>query len=151
MARMSDIIEDFIKRLIDQASDGSIEIKRNELANHFNCAPSQINYVLETRFTSDLGYFIESRRGGGGFIKIIKVRIDDKQYADTINEKIGDNLTQGDAVLILNNLYNNGLISDREYLIMKAALSDRVLSFDQPVRNKLRASLLKVMLLSILN
>ena len=69
MARMSDIIEDFIKQLINE-TDGSIEIQRNELANYFKCVPSQINYVIDTRFTTERGYYVESRRGGGGYIKI---------------------------------------------------------------------------------
>lgn len=70
MSRLSDIIEQFIKGLMEDASTDMLEIRRNELADHFNCAPSQINYVLATRFTIDKGYYIVSRRGGGGFIRI---------------------------------------------------------------------------------
>ncbi|NLK42961.1 MAG: CtsR family transcriptional regulator, partial [Tissierellia bacterium] len=77
MPGLTNIIERFLKSLIDAQEDGIIEIQRNELAEKFNCAPSQINYVLSTRFTPYKGYYIESRRGGGGYIKIIKVSIDE--------------------------------------------------------------------------
>lgn len=72
MARLSDIIEEFIKDMLDDAQDNELQIQRNELANKFSCAPSQINYVLTTRFTANKGYYIESRRGGGGCIVIKK-------------------------------------------------------------------------------
>ncbi len=66
VARLSDIIEDFIKEMFQENNESELQIKRNELANYFSCAPSQINYVLTTRFTEDKGYYIESKRGGGG-------------------------------------------------------------------------------------
>ena len=74
MAQLSDAIEQFIKELMDQ--EAQIELRRNELAHHFGCAPSQINYVLATRFTPDHGYIIESRRGGGGYIRIFRMAQD---------------------------------------------------------------------------
>ena len=79
MARLSDMIEDFINALLNE-SDGQLELQRNELADYFECAPSQINYVLATRFSVDRGYYIESRRGGGGYIRIIRLDIDDDDY-----------------------------------------------------------------------
>lgn len=152
MARISDIIEMFIKKMIDEAQNGIIEIRRNELANQFRCAPSQINYVLETRFTPELGYYIESRRGGGGCIRIIKMNIDEKEYLrDIITERIGSSISQGDAYAYLNALYRDGVISEREFLMMKSALSDRIIGLDPEVRNVVRASLFKAMLLAVLN
>lgn len=76
MPRLSNIIEEFIKELLEETEDGIVEIQRNELADYFDCAPSQINYVLTTRFTPYMGYYVESRRGGGGYIKIVKVGIE---------------------------------------------------------------------------
>ena len=72
MAQLSDSIERFIKELMEEGSQ--IEVRRNELAQHFGCAPSQINYVLATRFSVDHGYIIESRRGGGGYVRIVRMR-----------------------------------------------------------------------------
>ncbi|WDC85503.1 CtsR family transcriptional regulator [Caloramator sp. mosi_1] len=98
MARLSDIIEDFIKQMLETSEQNVLEIQRNELANIFNCAPSQINYVLTTRFTIDKGYYIESRRGGGGCIRITRVELDKNQYIKrVIKENIMDSLTQSDA------------------------------------------------------
>ena len=77
MARLSDIIEEFLKELME-GMDGAIEIQRNELANRFRCVPSQINYVIDTRFTTEKGYYVESRRGGGGYIKIKRIIFDNE-------------------------------------------------------------------------
>lgn len=152
MANISDIIESFIKRMIDDANDGIIEIKRNELANQFNCAPSQINYVLETRFPPELGYYIESRRGGGGYIRIVRVNMDDNRcIREIITDKIGSSISQSDVYAYLNMLYRNGIISDRELLIMKSALSDRVIGLEPELRNVIRASILKAMLTALAN
>ncbi|WP_026487004.1 CtsR family transcriptional regulator [Caldanaerobius polysaccharolyticus] len=152
MARISDVIEMFIKKLIDEAQNGIVEIRRNELASKFQCTPSQINYVLETRFTPELGYYIESRRGGGGCIRIIKMNIDEKEYIkDIITEGIGSSISQGDAYAYINALYRDGIITDRELLMMKSALSDRVIGLDRELRNVVRASLFKAMLLAVLN
>src|SRR5690554_7906040 len=124
MSGLSNIIESFIKSLIEEAN-GTIEIQRNELAEFFDCAPSQINYVLSTRFTPYKGYYIESRRGGGGYIKIIKVSID--EYED-INEiivnTIGDSITKNKAFDIINGLRDEDIITERESEIIKSAISD---------------------------
>lgn len=141
--RLSDIIEEFIKDLLNENIDKELMIQRNELASHFSCAPSQINYVLTTRFTTDKGYYIESRRGGGGCI-IIK-RLNHKKgktLLDTINERIGDSITNDKAVQIIEGLQQSNLITDREAVIMKAAINDRTL-YGYENRNALRADILK--------
>ena len=95
MAGLSNIIERFIKELIEDAENGIIEIQRNEMAQFFECSPSQINYVLSTRFTPYKGYYIESRRGGGGYIKIIKVGIEgNEDIGNIIVNTIGDSITR---------------------------------------------------------
>ena len=92
--RLSDSIETFIKALLAE-DEQSVELKRNELAEYFGCAPSQINYVLATRFTLDDGYVIESRRGGGGYIRIVRVMgSDQQQLMYLINERIGQSITE---------------------------------------------------------
>lgn len=147
MPGLSNIIERFIKELIDEAN-GVVEIQRNELAEYFDCAPSQINYVLSTRFTPYKGYYVESRRGGGGYIKIIKVSIE--EYEDINNiimNTIGDSITKNKAYHIIDGLMEENLLSTREGEIIKAALGDRALGVDPNNRNIIRADILKNILL----
>lgn len=151
MARISDIIEEFINQLIREA-EGTVEIGRNELADYFNCAPSQINYVLTTRFTTDRGYYIESRRGGGGCIKISKIDIDKQEYLKNIlSKEIGDNLNKERAFRFVDFMQKEGFLSDRESNIIKAAVDDSNLSIiPKSMRDVIRATILKAMLVSAL-
>ncbi|MCQ4924467.1 CtsR family transcriptional regulator [Tissierella carlieri] len=149
MPGLSNMIERFIKSMIEMAEDSTIEIQRNELAERFDCAPSQINYVLTTRFTPYKGYYIESRRGGGGYIKIIKVGIDENEDINTIIvDIIGESITKNKAYHIIDGLIEEEFISEREGNIMKAAIGDRALNKENVNdRNKLRADVLKNILL----
>jgi len=152
MSRISNLIEEFIKNLLNNTENGSIEIQRNELAQYFDCAPSQINYVLTTRFTTDKGYYIESRRGGGGYIKIIKVNItNDKNIHNLISNIIGESITKAKAYSIIDGFVEEELVTERESKLMKVALADRTLSNASVNKNELRASMLKNMLLVFLN
>ena len=140
MARLSDIIESFIKEMLNENGGDQVQIQRNELADQFRCAPSQINYVLTTRFTSDKGYVIESRRGGGGHIVI-------KQL---IYDAIGSSITYHNALSIIENLYELDIITEREKEIMKIAINDRsLISIEE--KNKSRADILKGMVMVILS
>lgn len=152
MARLSDVIEEFIKEMFEKNNESELQIVRNELANYFNCAPSQINYVLTTRFTSDRGYYIESRRGGGGHIIIRRIVFKkNKPLLDNINEKIGDSITYNMGAQIIEGLFESGLITEREANIAKIAINDRTLSTCLENRNKLRANILKSIVMLILN
>lgn len=147
MPGLSNTIERFIKDLINEAN-GVVEIQRNELALYFDCAPSQINYVLSTRFTPYKGYYVESRRGGGGYIKIIKVSIDEyKDINHIIVNTIGDSITKNKAYHIIEGLVEEEIISTREGEIIKASIGDRALNCDVNIRNSLRADILKNILL----
>lgn len=147
MARLSDIIEEFIKQLLQDNDESELQIQRNELANYFRCAPSQINYVLTTRFTTDRGYYVESKRGGGGCIIIKHVDFNhDKKLMQAVNSQIGDSITFDKSVKIINYLQDNNLVSEREAYIMKMAINDRNLSLLQENKNTFRAELLKSML-----
>lgn len=150
MARLSDTIEEFIKTLMQNSDESELQIQRNELANYFSCAPSQINYVLTTRFSYDRGYHIESRRGGGGYIVIRRIEYGtQRSLLDSINESIGENLTYDKGAQIIDGLSELGLINCREGKIMKSAINDRVLSvYDN--RNKVRSDILKGMIMVIL-
>lgn len=151
MARLSDVIEEFIKELLSEAKEEEIEIQRNELANYFSCAPSQINYVLTTRFTQDKGYYIESRRGGGGCIRIIRVNYKEHtSLAEIINDKIGDYITSDSSNRIIDSLQESGILTQREAKIIKIMLNDRTLTSALDNKNKLRADILKAVILNIL-
>lgn len=151
MASLSDIIEDFIKQMITD-TNGSIEIQRNELAGHFNCVPSQINYVISTRFTTDRGYYVESRRGGGGSVKIKRINITRPgNYLMHIVSSMGTSISQQSAEVFINNFIDYNVISEREGLIMRAAISDKIIGCIQmPDRDILRAALLKNMIMGLL-
>lgn len=147
MARLSDIIEEFIKQLLQDNDESELQIQRNELANYFRCAPSQINYVLTTRFTTDRGYYVESKRGGGGCIIIKHVDFNhNKKLMQAVNLQIGDSITFDKSVKIINYLQENNLVSEREAYMMKMAINDRNLSLLQENKNTFRAELLKSML-----
>ena len=88
MRNISDIIEQYLKQVIDLSNNNVIEIKRNEIADRFECVPSQINYVINTRFTLERGFVVESKRGGGGYIRIIKVKLHDD--IDIIDQMLHD-------------------------------------------------------------
>ncbi|MGB9779896.1 CtsR family transcriptional regulator [Caldanaerobacter sp.] len=148
MARLSDLIENFIKELMEEAGKHYVEIQRNELANVFNCAPSQINYVLETRFTIDKGYIIESKRGGGGYIKIYKTSVSNN-WINQIIESVGDSISESKAKYYIDALLDHNFITQREARLMKVVMNDKVLPFSQEEKNALRAVLLKAFLMEI--
>lgn len=151
MPGLSNIIEDFIKELIQNTEGGIIEIQRNEMAQYFQCSPSQINYVLSTRFTPYKGYYIESRRGGGGYIKIIKVGIESNEDINNIIvNTIGDSITKNKAYHIIDALLEEDLITKREKEIIKVAMGDRALSESSGDKNVLRADILKNILLILI-
>ncbi len=151
MARLSDVIENFIKDMLVENGGEEILIQRNELADQFRCAPSQINYVLTTRFTYDKGYVIESRRGGGGYIIIKQLNYDGTEERNKIiYNSIGDSITYHNAVALIDNLYSLELISERESELMRMVVNDRTLASTKEA-NKLRADLLKSMLMVVVS
>lgn len=152
MPGLSNTIERFIIELFRVAENNIIEIQRNEMAQYFQCSPSQINYVLSTRFTQYKGYYIESKRGGGGYIKIMKAEIQDNDdMNDLIINSIGDSITKRKAYHIIERLYEEKLISKREEEIIKVSVSDSSLSKIIDNGNDIRADILKNILLILLN
>lgn len=147
--KISDVIEQFLMEMIDQYQ-GEIEIQRNELAGKFNCVPSQINYVIATRFTVENGYVVESRRGGGGSIKIRKVQMTKSNYMMHIINSIGDSISQLTAEVFIKNFFENGYITKREAEIMLAALSDKSLQIPQPQKDLIRAHIFKNILVKLI-
>lgn len=148
MAKLSNSIEEFINELLFEAG-GSLEIQRSQISDHFNCAPSQINYVLTTRFTPIKGYYVESRRGGGGFIRIVKVKLEDQvETLEVFYDYIGSSITKDRSDDLLLELYREDKVTKREMEIIKVALSDRALG-ESENKNELRANLLKNILLVV--
>ncbi|MDR0287296.1 MAG: CtsR family transcriptional regulator [Clostridiales bacterium] len=153
MAKLSDIIEAFIKQMFNENDMEAIEIQRNELATHFNCVPSQINYVIDTRFSPDQGYFVESHRGGGGCIRICKIKFEeqDGSYLMHTLATIGDSISQHQAEIFIRNFLDYEVIDERESRIIEAAVSDKVLgSLDQMARDRIRALMLKNIISSMM-
>ncbi len=146
--RMSDIIEEFIKDLFDEENE-AIEIQRNELAEHFNCVPSQINYVISTRFKPSQGYYVESRRGGGGHITIKKVNNTKKDYIMHIINNIDQILTANEVDILISDFLSYNIIDKKEARLLKVATSDNVLRLPKDTKDKVRARIFKNMLLNI--
>ncbi len=152
MSSLSKQIEEYIKALLEQESAGVVEIQRNFLSEYFHCVPSQINYVLSTRFTPVQGYMVETRRGGGGFVRIVSLQLeDDDDIQDALTEAVGDSLTQSDSEGLTEYLYQQGVISQREMLLFNSMLKDRVLTgLEKGQRDTVRASMMQH-LLAMLN
>ncbi len=146
--RISDMIEEFIKDLFEE--EDSIEIQRNDLAEQFNCVPSQINYVIATRFKPSQGYYVESKRGGGGHIKIRKINITKSNYFMHIINSIEDSLTSQEVDIFISNFLSYQMISETEAKLLKVATSDNVLSISQPTRDEIRAKIFKNMLINLI-
>ncbi len=147
--RLSDSIEQFIKTMLAQ-EEQEVELKRNELAEYFGCAPSQINYVLATRFTPDHGYITESRRGGGGYIRIFRMQQDTgKQLVYLLNERVGDSISVLSANHLIQQLREREIVTADEAALMAAAVSPQSLSLPLPeqLKDAMRAKILKNMLM----
>lgn len=151
MARISDTIEVFIKELMEEY-DQIIELQRNELATYFSCAPSQINYVLATRFSPEKGYIIESRRGGGGYIRLIRVNPDKQAHIMAIiEEQLGSgNVSEKEALTIVRNLQDKDMIDDKSAVLLGAVISDAAINIPSSIKNNIRASILKEAFLVLL-
>ncbi len=145
--KISDTIENFIREMFEDGS--SVELKRNELAQYFNCVPSQINYVISTRFTTERGYIVESRRGGGGHIKITRLNLGRNEQIMHIIKNIGDSVDVMTVEGIVNTLYINDIMSADEAKLILTACSNNALSVvvDGQDKNRIRANIFKNLLL----
>ena len=149
--RLSDSIEQFIKELLNEEAT-EVELKRNELAEYFGCAPSQINYVLATRFSPDHGYLTESRRGGGGYIRIVRVvQSGSQRLMYLVNDRIGDSIGEEECLRLISQLKEQRIVTADEAALMASAVSTRALSVPVPdvLKDAMRAKMMKSMLMSI--
>ena len=149
--KMSDIITAHILDMLEQSERNTAEIQRNEFASLIGCVPSQINYVLSSRFTPEHGYLIESRRGGGGYIRISRVKLDKSSALMHIINSVGSELDPSSARILIENSAAAELISREAAGLMQAAISSTVLrEIPPPFRDSFRAAIVKQMLLAII-
>ena len=148
MAQLSDSIEHFIKELMTE--DAHVELRRNELAQHFGCAPSQINYVLATRFSVDHGYIIESRRGGGGYVRIVRMQTrGENNFLETLLNRVGNSLDEETANAIISNLMERKMVTGKEAALMRSAVSRNALALTISAKDVLRAAVFRNMLVQV--
>jgi len=150
MRNISDIIEAHLKEIIENNKHNTIEIKRSEIADQFSCVPSQINYVINTRFTPEKGYHVESKRGGGGYIRIQRTIVNNKNMLiDELIELVSPEVSQQIAVAVIERLFEEGYISIKEARLMINAIDREVLAVQLPIRDELRSRILVAMLRSL--
>ena len=147
---LADQIAKMIEQMLEE-SGGSLELQRNEMAGRLGCVPSQISYVLTSRFTPERGYIVESRRGGGGCIRIVRKQMHRDEYLMHFFYAIGSTLDEQEARAYLQNLLGNGFITDREAALIASAVSEGALSDVTPEgRRVVRANIFKHILLSLM-
>ncbi|MFJ7915943.1 MULTISPECIES: CtsR family transcriptional regulator [unclassified Lysinibacillus] len=150
MRNISDIIEGYLKQVLELGGEGHIEIKRSEIADKFQCVPSQINYVINTRFTVERGYLVESKRGGGGYIRILRVRANSQiDLIDDVLTQIEGGASQTMAEDLVYRLIDEQVISKREAKLMLAAVDRSTIDLQLPLRDIIRARILQAMLTTI--
>jgi transcriptional regulator CtsR len=146
--KITDLIAQEINAMLEQ-DGGKVRIQRNELANRLGCVPSQINYTITNRFTVEQGYLVESRRGGGGFIQIIKIQSDHRQAIFHLINSIGDEIDEYSSRVILQNLVCDKILTEKEgKLILSALLDTNFKGLPNQTKQKIRALILKTMLLN---
>lgn len=144
---ISDTVAAYILNILNE-ENGIAEIQRNELAGVLGCVPSQINYVITSRFTPEQGYIVESRRGGGGFIRITRRRLTKADMIMHIVNSIGDSLDTGTSRAMLRNMISSSVLNPAVAALISAAVSEKSLaSAPKEIRDYVRAAIFKNMLL----
>ena len=147
--RLSELIEEYIKNLMTDTEE-FVEFGRNELAEYFNCVPSQINYVISTRFSPERGYYVESKRGGGGNIKIKRIDVTKDRYIMHIINSIKSNLTQQDAESLIKNMLGYNVIDKQSAKLLKVVTNDKVLQLPSEERDAVRTRIFKNVLINLI-
>lgn len=146
---LSDLIEQYIMEAI--ADTEQVELKRSEIAQEFNCVPSQINYVISTRFIPELGFYVESKRGGNGYIKISRINLSKSDYVKDLIYKIGGKMSQSVMEVYLRELLRYNVIDDKNSSIISAALSEKSLNqVEKLKRDQVRADMFKNILVNLI-
>ena len=148
----SDLIADFILSAIEDSTNGFAELQRSALAEMFSCVPSQINYVISTRFSPERGYVVESRRGGGGYIRIARVRQSPRELIMHTVNAVGDRLDLNTAAAFVSNIAEAGIIDRKTARLILAAVGNNALRPIAPEdRDTVRASIFKYMLVNLIS
>ncbi|MDO4810696.1 MAG: CtsR family transcriptional regulator [Eubacteriales bacterium] len=146
---ISDLIAGFIQQELEEMG-GVLELQRSDLAQRFNCVPSQINYVMSTRFSPERGYIVESRRGGNGYIRITRVQVDRQTLLMHVINSVGDTLDIASARAIITNLVESEAISLNVGRALLAAMDDKTLrAVPKEARHTVRADLMKQVLIQL--
>ena len=145
---ISDLIASFLQDSLDTAENGVLEVQRSDLAQRFNCVPSQINYVMSTRFSPERGYIVESRRGGNGYIRITRVRVDRETLLMHVINSLGGSVDLSSARAILSNLVQSGAMNRALGQAILTAVGDKALGqVPREKRDAVRADILKQVLI----
>ncbi len=145
---ISDLIASFLQESLNEADGGVLEVQRSDLAQRFNCVPSQINYVMSTRFSPEHGYIVESRRGGNGYIRITRVRMNRQTLLMHVINSVGDRLDFPSARAILSNLVSSGALEGSVGETLLTCMDDRVLvAVPRELRDSVRAEMMKQVLI----
>lgn len=146
MSTLADLIEDYIKQRIRHSKDQMVALSRAQLAELFSCVPSQINYVLTTRFTSERGYIIESRRGGGGYIRIMQInKADQAEVAQQLLHEINDHISESSADRFLASFHELDILTREQVRLIRSVMQREIANYAQG-RDTIRASLLRSIL-----
>ena len=148
MSNIADMIESYILRQLASRQDGQVELRRTEIADEISCAPSQISYVLSTRFTQDKGFVVESRRGLGGFIRIVQVPLRDLVYQDMLS-KINEETDMETMQSMVRYLAQHGMVETREAALLMQVVTG--LFHSETLAAKERVQMLKTMILTLEN
>lgn len=144
---ISDIIEQYLKKIIHSTEEKMIEIKRSEIADRFQCVPSQINYVINTRFTLEKGYVIESKRGGGGYIRIFRIEHQNNlELLNDLSKMINPKVSEQGAIDVLERLVEKKVINEREMKLIQSMVQRETINLPLPERDILRSRLLTAVL-----
>lgn len=145
---ISDLIASFLQTSLDESGNGVLEVQRSDLAQRFNCVPSQINYVMSTRFSPERGYIVESRRGGNGYIRITRVQVDRETLLMHVINSLGSQVDLPSARAILSNLVQSGALEEDLGRTLLAAVGDKALAaVPRELRDQVRADVLKNVLI----
>ena len=145
---ISDLIEQFIMSSLDD--DDFIELSRNDLAKFFSCVPSQINYVLNTRFTPNRGFTVESQRGGAGFIKVVRVADTADNFLRLALEKCAEPISQTEAEQLLQNMVGKSLLTEHERELISCAISQKSLNNPLNIDNILRSNIMQQLIIKLM-